>query len=504
MVNKLLLGIDVGTSSCKVTVFNLRGEVIAQKSSNHNTYYPHDGWVEQDPMEWWNGICNSIQEIKKEGNINLNNISGIGLDGQSWSAIPIDNKGNVLDRTPIWMDTRSSSICESLNQEIGKENIFNVSGNDLHPTYSLPKILWLKENKPDIFNKTVKFLQSNSFIGYKLTGVMSQDPSQAYGLYFYNMKTGNYDLNLLKKFGLSLNLFPELMDCDQVIGVINSESSKETGLPIGIPVVAGGLDAACGALGAGVISSGQTQEQGGQSGGMSICLNEDEYKADPRLILSRHVIPGKFLLQGGTVGGAGVARWLLKNFCKEEQLKSEENGSNPFHEMDITAIKTAPGADGLIFLPYMSGERSPIWNAKAKGVYYGLDFSKTRGHLIRASYEGVAYSLKHNLEVAESSSAEIKELYAMGGAANSVFWTQIKADITGKRILVPGSDTATTLGAAILAGVATGVYSDYEDAIDKTIEIKKIYEPNPENKIAYDKGFEKYLQIYNNLEILMK
>ncbi|WP_125714362.1 xylulokinase [Companilactobacillus kedongensis] len=504
MANKLLLGIDVGTSSCKVTLFNLQGEAVAQESSDHNTYYPHDGWVEQDPMEWWDGICSSIQRIREQGKVDLNDISGIGLDGQSWSAIPVDDRGNVLDRTPIWMDTRADKICDEIGQKIGKEKIFNVSGNDLHPTYSLPKILWLKENKPDIFNKTAKFLQSNSFIGYKLTGVMSQDPSQSYGLYFYNMRTGEYDLDLLKQFGLDIDLFPELMDCDQVIGVINSESSKETGLPMGIPVVAGGLDAACGTLGAGVISSGQTQEQGGQSGGMSICLDEDEYQADPRLILSRHVIPNKLLLQGGTVGGAGVARWLLKNFCKEEQINSEKNSSNPFHEMDITAVKTDPGADGLIFLPYMSGERSPIWNAKAKGIYYGLDFSKTRGHMIRASYEGVAYSLEHNLQIAEESSANIQELYAMGGAANSVFWTQIKADVTGKRILVPGSDTATTLGAAILAGVATGAYSSYEDAIDKTIEIKKVYEPNPDNRAIYKEGFEKYLQIYNNLKILMK
>jgi len=315
LANKLLLGIYVGTSSCKVTLFNLQGEAVAQESSDHNTYYPHDGWVEQDPMEWWDGICSSIQRIREQGKVDLNDISGIGLDGQSWSAIPVDDRGNVLDRTPIWMDTRADKICDEIGQKIGKEKIFNVSGNDLHPTYSLPKILWLKENKPDIFNKTAKFLQSNSFIGYKLTGVMSQDPSQSYGLYFYNMRTGEYDLDLLKQFGLDIDLFPELMDCDQVIGVINSESSKETGLPMGIPVVAGGLDAACGTLGAGVISSGQTQEQGGQSGGMSICLDEDEYQADPRLILSRHVIPNKLLLQGGTVGGAGVARWLLKNLA---------------------------------------------------------------------------------------------------------------------------------------------------------------------------------------------
>lgn len=500
--NQLLLGIDIGTSSAKVAIFNAYGEVVEKEMGEYPTFYPHDGWVEQDPRDWWNAVCQSIKKIKDRKAIDVNNIVGIGIDGQSWSAIPMDRDGEVLDRTPIWMDTRAADICDYYEKKIGKDKIFNVSGNPFKATYSLPKILWLKENKPEIFKKTYKFLQSNSFIAFELTGNYTQDVSQCYGLHFYNMEKGNYDESLCNEFGLDLHLFPKIYNCDSIVGNVTPTASEISGLPVGIPVVAGGLDAACGALGVGVIQDGQTQEQGGQAGGMSVCLNT--YHADDRLILSRHVVPGSWLLQGGTVGGAGVARWFLNTLGKDEKDRAEVNGSNAFHEMDITARETPPGAEGLMFLPYMSGERSPIWNSKAKGVYYGLDFSKSEGHMIRASYEGVAYSLEHNLQIAEDAGVKIGKLYAMGGAANSKFWMQIKADITQKEIKIPAADNATTFGAALLAGVAVGVFKDYQSAIDSIVDVKETFKPNKNNKELYEHGFKKYLELYDSLKNMMK
>ena len=270
----------------------------------------------------------------------------------------------------------------------------------------------------------------------------------------------------------------------------------------GIPVVAGGLDAACGTLGAGVIHPGETQEQGGQAGGMSICI--DSYQADPRLILGYHVIPGKWLLQGGTVGGGGVMRWFEREFADYERSRKEETGKSSLTQLNDIAEKISPGCDGLVFLPYMAGERSPIWDPDAKGVFYGLDFSKTKGHMVRACMEGVAYSLRHNLDVAKEAGAEAKILRAMGGSANSLLWTQIKADITGKSIVVPSSDTATTLGAAMLAGVAVGMYRDYEEATALTVKETRRHEPNPGNREKYEKNYHTYLALYESLKALMK
>lgn len=482
-----LLGIDIGTSACKVAVFDTEGHVLASANKSYNVYYPAPGFVEQDANEWWNAICDAIRDVLSFDNVDAASIAGIGVDGQSWSAIPVDSKGNVLSKTPIWMDTRSADICNEIKASFGEDRIFDIAGNDFLPSYTTPKMLWFKKNYPEIFNNTRYFLQSNSYIVYKLTGIFSQDLSQGYGIHFFNMNTLKPDNDLANELGLKTDLIPDFYNCDAVVGNVTQEVASLTGLLAGTPVVAGGLDAACGTLGAGVYSVGQTQEQGGQAGGMSICT--DTALSHKKLILSPHVVPGKWLLQGGSVGGGGALRWF------REQMMSNMS----FDEITAEAKNVAPGSDGVIFLPYMAGERSPIWNPDAKGVFYGLSYDKSRAHMIRALLEGVGFALNHNLLVAKEAGANVDILSAMGGAANSVLWTQIKADITGHTIEVPTSDTATTLGAAILAGIGTGVYSGYEEAIKKTIVITRVQTPNPENHEIYKEAMKKYIKLGETL-----
>ena len=285
-----LLGIDIGTSACKVAVFDRNGKVLAAASGDYPVYYPQEGWAEQNPEEWWDAVCRASKETIQKADIKPDEIAGIGIDGQSWSAIAIDKEGKVLTNTPIWMDTRAQSVCDRLNQEIGAEKIFEVAGNSLQPSYSTAKILWYKENLPEVYAKIDKILQSNSYIAYKLTGVISQDVSQGYGLHCFDMKKACWDEEMCKLLGIPMGFLPEICDCDHVVGSVTAKAAAECGLSEGTPVVAGGLDAACGTLGAGVIHPGETQEQGGQAGGMSICM--DAYKADPRLILSFSCCPG--------------------------------------------------------------------------------------------------------------------------------------------------------------------------------------------------------------------
>ena len=318
----------------------------------------------------------------------------------------------------------------------------------------------------------------------------------------YNMRNREWDFGAMKELGLSCDILPELYECHDIVGTVTKSVANFTGLLEGTPVVAGGLDAACGTLGAGVIKNGQTQEQGGQAGGMSICT--DEYGADKALILSNHVVSGKWLLQGGTTGGGGVINWFEKQFLDHERevAKNMDNMSS-FRLMDEGAEKIALGSDGMIFLPYMAGERSPIWNPNAKGIYFGLDFAKTKSHFARASMEGVAYSLQHNLQVAKEAGVGVDTLYSIGGAANSKLWTQMKSDVTGLPIKVPYSDAATTLGAVILAGVGCGLYNSFEDAVDKTVKITKEFTPNMENHEKYKPIYEKYLKLYECNKELM-
>lgn len=487
-----LLGIDIGTSACKIAVFDLYGNVIDSRSKAYSVYYPQPGYAEQNPQDWWLCVCEALKELWSGGRVKASDIKAVGTDGQSWSAIAVDKQGEVLFPNPIWLDTRAENICERIKQEIGEERIFGLCGNPFSPSYTTPKIIWFKENHPEKFNQVYKILQSNSYINYKLTGKFTLDASQCYGYHFYDMRNNCFNQDMAEAMGINLELIPEISACSEMIGAVTKEAAALTGLKEGTPVVAGGLDAACGALGAGVISAGQTQEQGGQAGGMSICA--ERYSSHPKLILSRHVVPDKWLLQGGTVGGGGVMKWLREKYFPDLS----------FAEMDGLAQEIEAGSEGLTFLPYLAGERSPLWDKHAKGMFFSLDYTKSRAHLIRAALEGAAFALLHNIKTAEEATAEIVSLTAMGGAANSRLWTQIKSDMTGKAISVAASDTATTLGAVILAGVGVGLYKDFDEAVQKTVKITRTHEPDMQNHEIYARQYKIYLKLYENLKDLMK
>lgn len=490
-----LMGIDIGTSACKVAVFG-EDRLITSTSAPYRVYYPHPGWVEQHADEWWQGVCSAINEIFSKG-ISPSDIAAVGIDGQSWSAIAMDQEGCVLAPNPIWMDTRSASLCKEVGHQIGEDAIFKVSGNPFSPSYTLPKVLYWKKHHPEILKKASKILQSNSFIAYKLTGSISQDYSQCYGWHNFDQNTLRYDAAMTREFGIPESLLVDPVPCDAIVGRVTAKASAECGLLIGTPVVAGGLDAACATLGAGVIAQGQTQEQGGQAGGMSICL--DKPLAHPQLILSAHVVPGRWLLQGGSVGG-GILNWFNTQLGAAERDNARSCNCSSYEIMSNEASGIAPGSDGLVFLPYMSGERSPIWDSNACGTYFGLGYDKTRAHMIRSAMEGVAYSLMHNLETAGEVDAEVSELRAVGGAANSIVWTQIKADVTGKRIVVPSSDNATTLGAAILAGMGTGCFDSYPSAVARYVNIER--EQSPDIKAV--KRYVPYYKLYKDLYLQLK
>ncbi len=500
-MKEYLLGIDIGTSSCKVTASTVSGDIVGSAQGDYGILYPNPGWVEQDPNEWWQVLCNTIRKLFEATRIHSSCIAGIGVDGQSWSAIPIDRSGNVLCNTPIWMDTRAQDICDEIKQKISEQEIFELCGNPLQPCYTTPKILWYQKYLPDVYRKTYKILQSNGFIVYRLTDRMTHDLSQGYGLHCFDMKNGAIDSAMCSRMGIDWEMIPEIVPCHQVVGEVTAKAAAETGLQPGTPVVAGGLDAACGTLGAGVLHAGQTQEQGGQAGGMSICT--DELVMDKRLILSSHVVPGKWLLQGGTVGGGGILKWFEREFCEFERITGQKEGVSSMQIMDAEASKINPGSDGVVFLPYMAGERSPIWNSKAKGVYYGLDYSKTRAHMIRASMEGVAFSLLHNMHAAKEAGADTNVLHSVGGAAKSALWTQMKADVVQKEIAVAASDAGTALGAIMLAGVGAGVYRNFEEAAGIHVRMQKRFVPSKEHCAAYEKNYNLYIELYERLKETM-
>ncbi len=488
----LLLGIDIGTSACKAALFDAQGRALATAEAPYAVCYPRPGFAEQDPDMWWRAVCETTRALLSDGRFAPGDIAGIGVAGQSWSAVAVDESGNVLAPTPIWTDTRATEECALLKRTVGEDALFSLCGNPVQPSYTLPKILWYKRSLPDVYRKARAMLQSNSFIVYRLTGALTQDVSQGYGLCCFDMRAGAWNADIARACGIAPSLLPSISACHQVVGQVSAEAAALTGLRAGTPVVAGGLDAACGTLGAGVIAPGQTQEQGGQAGGMSLCM--DACLMDKRLILGFHVVPGRWLLQGGTTGGGGALKWLRETVCPELS----------FSDMSALAADVPPGSEGVLFLPYMAGERSPIWNPSAKGVLFGLDFGKTRAHMIRAVMEGVAFALRHNLETAEQAGAAVGTLRAMGGSAKSEVWTQIKADACGRVIETPDGDTATALGAALLAGVGTGVYGSFDEAVSKTVRVRRICTPDNNRIAVYDAAYARYLALYERLSPMMR
>ena len=490
-MGEYLLGIDIGTSACKTALFRPDGTLAAAADSPYAVEYPAPGWAEQHPDTWWQAAVLSIRQVLAQSGVRAGEIAGIGVDGQSWSMIPLDAGGNVLMPSPIWTDTRAREACDEMIRGVGEEALFSCSGNPVMPSYTLPKVLWMKKRFPGLYARTEKVLQSNSFIVYRLTGAVTQDLSQGYGWHCFDMARGAWNAELAEALGVKSGLLPDIFPCSAIVGRVTEEAAAQTGLLAGTPVAAGGLDAACSTLGVGVIHPGQTQEQGGQAGGMSICMEKSA--PNPALILSRHVVPGTWLLQGGTTGGGGALKWFREQFCPEMT----------FEEMSSAAAQVPPGSGGLIFLPYLAGERSPLWNPDARGVFYGLSFSSTRQQMIRAVMEGVAFSLKHNLDVAAKTGALVRVLRATGGSSRSPVWMQIKADVTGCRLEVPRAETAAAWGAAILAGIGTGLLPDWETAV-RGIRVEKQYAPDAQNAAIYRNEYARYRHLIEDLAPMMR
>ena len=498
-MKELLLGIDIGTSACKAAVFAPDGRLLARAGAGYPVHNPRPGWAEQEAGGWWRGACQAVRACLEQ--VPPQRIAGVGVAGQSWSCLPIDESGEPLALSPIWQDTRSRELCRQISGTALEQRFFRRSGNSFQPFYTTPKLLWIQRHRPELWQRARWFLQSNGWIVWKLTGKATQDRSQCYGIHCYDQADGHLDEALCRELGINPQQLPPVFPCHQVVGEVLPRAALETGLLPGTPVVAGGLDAACGTLGSGVFRPGEVQEQGGQAGGMSICM--DAPAGDPRLILGPHVVLGRWLLQGGTVGGGAALRWVVDTTGARETEKATQV-SSPFALADQLAGKVAPGSDGVIFLPYLMGERSPVWDPEARGVFFGLSFGTGRGQLYRAVMEGAAYALRHNLEVAERVHRVEGPLRSMGGASASPLWMQIKADITGRVMEKALRPEATAWGAAILAGIGTGLFRDIVDAMTQAPpRVAARYEPRPDLAAVYQEGYEIYRELYESTRGLM-
>ena len=491
-----IITVDVGTSSTKTSLWSEAGQLIAHASRSYNLHRPEPLWAEIDGDTWWRAVCETIREILAKSGISAADVKGIGVDGVGWTLIPVDEAGNPLRPAMIWLDRRAEQETAWLKSLPEAEDFINLDANPLDAAYITPKLIWLKNNQPEIFHSAYKFLEATGFIVSRFTGEFVCDTTQAYGYHFFDLKNGCWDRPSAQKIGIPIEKMPRLCSSLEIVGTVTEKAAAQTGLTPGIPVIAGCLDAAAGALGSGVVRPGQTNEQGGQAGGVGISL--DRFLVEPRLIFSHHVIPGQYLLQAGTVGGGSLG-WFRDQLGHPEVSAGSLIGQNPFELFSRQVEKSTPGAGGLIFLPYMAGERTPLWSSIPRGIFFGLSYSTSRADLLRAIMEGCAFAVFDNLQIAAEHGVFINEFLGSGGATQSAIWCQIKADIYGKPFIIArradGGEGGHDLGLFALTAYGIGLCKDIGAIVSDLLPNRQVFEPSPGNHALYMELFDVYRSV---------
>ena len=496
MASQFILTVDVGTSSTKTSMWTDTGQLVAHATSAYDLQRPEPLWAEIDGDIWWQAVCETIRTVLTTSEVDSASIAGIGVDGVGWTLIPVDRTGEPLHPAMIWLDRRAEQEINWLKSLPEAERLVNLDANPLDAAYITPKLLWLKKNRSGIFDAAHKFLDATGFIVSRFTGEFVCDYTQAYGYHFFDIRNEKWDQHAAQVIGVPLEKMPQLVGSTEIIGAVTEKAAQQTRLKAGTPLIAGCLDAAVGALGSGVTKPGQTNEQGGQAGGVGISL--DHVLVEPRLIFSHHVIPGQYLLQAGTVGGGSLG-WFRDQLGHPEVDTANLLGLSPFELFSQQVEKSKPGANGLIFLPYMAGERTPLWSSIARGVFFGLSYKTTRADILRAIMEGCAFAVYDNLQIAAEHGVTVDEFLGSGGATQSAVWCQIKADVYGKPFIVArradSGEGGHSLGLFALTAYGVGLSNNIGTCVSDLLPTRQVFEPSMENHALYQELF----MIYRNL-----
>lgn len=495
-----LLGTDIGAQSIKVALFHDEGGLVSLEQIPYPIGRPSLGWAEGNPEIWWESFCKGVKSAIEGKGVQGKEIESIGISTMCPSLVALDGQGNPLRPAILYLDQRSIPQARMIQERIGLNKVFEITGNRIAPgTYSVTSILWIKENEPHIFEKTRFFGHGNTFLAHRLTGHFAFDwASASFTGLFRTGDQRSWSQELCKELQIPMELLPDPVISSFRIGSLNKEASRATGLTQGIPVAIGGADTACSALGAGVVDPGQVFESSGTSEVLSFC--SDRPRFDIRFMNRCHVVPDRWLLMGAMLSPGAALSWFRDQFCLQEKKVAQDLGLSAHQIMDLEAHSSPPGANGLLFLPYMRGERSPIWDAFARGVFCGLSLDTTKGDMIRSILEGTAYGIRQNMEIAEQDlGLKVRDLKVVGGGSISPIWGQIKADVLKKNITTLTLQETAVLGAAMLGGMASGRYMDFRDSIAKaSARTLKSSFPEPEVSSIYDQMYASYLSLYLN------
>ncbi|MCL2367400.1 MAG: FGGY-family carbohydrate kinase [Oscillospiraceae bacterium] len=485
---KYLLGIDIGTTSVKVVLISDRGEILAEASREHDLLTPEPGWAEECAFTWWENTQAAVQEIAGLRPREMGQLAGVGVSGMVPAIVLLDADFQVLRNSIQQNDARAEDQLDRVMAALDQEELYARTGGYSNLQHVLPRILWVKEQEPEIWGRVRYVMGSYDYINYKLTGACRVEINWAAESGLYDIRTGEWITDYLDRFGIDPAILPVVAPSTEIIG--ETVGTSGFGLPEGIPVIGGSADHVASALSAGLTVEGDLLIKFGGAGDVLYCT--EEIVTSPALFFDYHVVPGKYLINGCMAASGSLVKWFTHDILGMDDLAV-------FREMDREAAKLPAASEGLIVLPYFLGEKTPLFDPQARGVLFGLTLSHTRGHIFRAILESVIYGFRHHLEVLEAGGCAVEgQVIATNGGAKSAFWCQIAADVLNREIVAYRHHPGSALGVAFVAGMGCGVFDDWQE-IHKFLQTSESYVPNPANVAIYARAYPIYRGLYGQL-----
>lgn len=478
---KYLIGIDIGTSGTKTVLFDENGTNVRQKTVEYPMSQPKNGWAEQSPEDWWNAVLETLKYVSD----GVDNIAGIGFSGQMHGLVMLDENGEVIRPSIIWCDQRTGKECEEITSLVGKERLVEITANPALTGFTASKILWVRNNEPENYKKCKHILLPKDYIRYRLTGVFATDASDASGMQLLDVAKRDWSDEVLEKLNIDKSLLAKVYESPEITGYV-----KGIGILEGVPVVAGAGDNAAAAVGSGTVRAGRAFTTIGTSGVVYAHTDEPIIDKAGRVHTFCCAVPNKWHVMGVTQGAGLSLKWFRTNFAPELSYK----------EIDKIADSVSIGADNLLYLPYLMGERTPHLDPNARGTFVGISAIHEKKHFLRAVMEGVSYSLRDCLEVLYEMNIPVGDMLAVGGGGTSAFWRKMLCDLYNLPTKTIVAGEGACLGAAILAGVGTGVYNSVEDACDKIISYSETEAPDIDAHKEYERMYQIYRNVYTGLK----
>jgi xylulokinase len=484
------LGIDVGTSSVKVVVIDGRGRAVARASEALAMRVPEPGWAEQDPVDWWKAAARAIRRALANDARGRRGIDAVGLSGQMHSSVFLDRKSQVIRPALLWCDVRTAAECRAITARVGENALRSWVSNPALEGFTLPKILWLRDHEPAAFRRLAKVLLPKDFVRLQLTGAMGTELSDASGTLLLDVANRRWSREMLDAMSLSPALLPELGRSTEVLGTVSASAAKSTGLAAGTPVVGGGADNACGAIGVGVVRPGTVVASWGTSG--TVLCPTAAPKVDPRMRAHTfcHAVPDTWYVMGVMLTAGGAFEWYKTQLAPELARAPDVD-----RRLDQEAARAPIGALGLTFLPYLQGERTPHRDADARGAFVGLSLAHTRAHMTRAVLEGICFGLRDSLEIVASLGLDVEEVRITGGGAGAAFVRQLQADVYGKPVVPVEPSDGPAFGAALLAAVGVRAFGDVTAAA-ATVRRRPSVRPRPDAHRGYEAAYRRFRDLY--------